>query len=55
MLNSPESNIRNMAKDKLDHIVKGMENLLKKVSTSHEKLQWVEQISLELVIICFKS
>ena len=31
-----------MAKDKLDHIVKGMESLLKKVSTSYEKMHWVE-------------
>lgn len=55
LLQSPENNIRNMAKEKLDTIIKAMENLLKRAYSLGYKFEFVEKLSLDLAILCFKS
>ena len=55
LVGSPEANVRNMAKEKLDFVLSGMEKLLKKVSGAVERQEWMEKMSLDLVQMCFKS
>ena len=55
LLQSPEVNIRNMGKEKLDLILKAMENLLKRNYSLGYKFEFIEKLSLELAILCFKS
>ena len=44
-----------MGKEKLDNIIKSLENLLKRSYSLGYKFQFVEKLSLDLAILCFKS
>jgi len=55
ILKSPDSNIRNFNKDRLDAIVQAFDPLLKRVYSLPEKYQMLEEFQLEVCSICFES
>jgi hypothetical protein len=52
---SPESNIRIMTREKLDHTLKGIEALVRRAYSLIEKYQFSEQLQMQIVLVCFNS
>jgi len=55
LLTSPDSNIRNFTKDRIDDITKSFDPLLKRILSIPEKIEILEQLNLEICSICFGS
>lgn len=55
ILKSPENNIRNMAKEKYDHIQKALDDLLKRGYSLGEKFTFMENFSIDVGKMLFKS
>lgn len=55
ILRSPNSNLRNFSKEKIDGLIKNMQELLKRVFSPSEQLEMIEKFSLDLSYLCFNS
>jgi len=55
LLKSPDSNIRNFTKERIDNIIQAFDGLLKRVYSLPEKYEMIENLSLEICSICFES
>lgn len=52
---SPDSNIRNFSKEKIEGICNGFDLLLKRVYSIPEKQEMVETFNLEISLMCFET
>lgn len=55
LLESPESNIRNFTKERIDSILNAFDILLKRAYSLPEKNEMVESLNLQICSICFDS
>lgn len=55
VLESPNNNLRNLAKEKIDFVVKMLQELLKRAFPISMQLEIVEKFSLDISFLCFNS
>lgn len=55
ILKSPDSNIRNFSKEKIEGLCKEFDSLLKRVYSVPEKQEMVETFNLEVSLMCFET
>ena len=55
ILKSPDSNIRNFSKEKIEAITSAFDNLLKRVYSIPEKQEMIETLNLEVSVMCFET
>lgn len=54
-MNAPEASIRNVRKEKIEQIVGRLGDLLKRVYTYDEREKTLEQLNLDITLMCLKS
>ena len=55
VLKSPDSNIRNFSKEKIESITNAFDLLLKRVYSIPEKQEMIETFNLEISLMCFET
>lgn len=55
VLNTPESNFRNFTKDKIEGVITGLEKIVKRLYTLKDRYEIIENFTLKVSLICFKS
>lgn len=55
IVKSPESNIRNFTKERLDEIIEACETLFKRVYSINERREFLETLNFQVCTICFDS
>jgi hypothetical protein len=55
ILKSPDSNIRNFSKDRIDSVINSLDSLLKRCYSIPEKNEVIETFNLQVCLICFEA
>lgn len=55
VLKSPDSNIRNFSKEKIENITSAFDHLIKRVWSIPEKHEMIETFNLEVSLMCFET
>jgi len=55
ILKSPDSNLRNFTKERIDTIIQAFDPLLKRIVSLPEKYEALERFNLEISLLCFDS
>ena len=55
LLHSPDSNIRNFTKERLDNIYDSIGEILKRVYSISHKRELLDNLKFDIALICFNS
>ena len=55
LLRSPDKELRDVRREKIEGVIKGIDNMMRRLETREEREKQTEVLKLEVILMCLKS